>query len=96
VADYRLSGKAASDLAGIADYSLQQFGLERARSYRDDLLKAFVHIAHNPNLGSQISHISPDTRRLVTGSHIIYYRTRPDGLFIRRILHQSQDPLRHL
>ncbi|WP_349321474.1 type II toxin-antitoxin system RelE/ParE family toxin [Asticcacaulis sp. MM231] len=87
MADYRLSRKAEADLAAIADYSLQVFGIQRARSYRDDLLKAFAHIASNPNLGTYYGHIAPDTRRFVTGSHVIYYRMLPDGLLIRRILH---------
>ena len=33
MADYRLSGKAASDLDGIYEYTIVNFGLDQARNY---------------------------------------------------------------
>ena len=35
--DYRLTFRAESDLAQIADYTIEKFGIEQARRYRDVL-----------------------------------------------------------
>lgn len=96
MAKYTLSRKAEADLAAIIDFSLETFGIEQARIYYDSLIDALNHIADHPEIGMSFAHIKPNTRRLVHGSHVVYYRTDTSSVFIRRILHQSQDPMRHL
>ncbi|MCR6658195.1 MAG: type II toxin-antitoxin system RelE/ParE family toxin [Asticcacaulis sp.] len=96
MADYKLSRKAEADLRAIAAFTVDTFGIAQARTYRDGLLDAFIRISAHPEIGASLTHIFPDTRRLVHGSHIIYYRVTLSQIFVRRILHQSQDPLRHL
>ena len=39
---YRLSRLADHDLANIAEYTIQEFGIEQARRYRDTLEKCFL------------------------------------------------------
>ena len=94
--DYRLSRDAQIDLDKIADWGLDNFGMDRALSYRDSFVNAFERLARHNNLGSSFGHIRPDSRRLVHGSHVIYYKWIDEQIVIQRILHQSQDPLRHL
>ena len=48
MADFRLSERAASDLSGIADYTIQNFGIEQARRYRDGLVRSFRQLSDNP------------------------------------------------
>ena len=48
MADFRLSERAASDLSGIADYTIQDFGIEQARRYRDGLVRSFRQLSDNP------------------------------------------------
>ncbi|HTN40607.1 MAG TPA: type II toxin-antitoxin system RelE/ParE family toxin [Asticcacaulis sp.] len=96
MAKYVLSRKAEADLTAIVDFSLETFGIEQARLYYDGLINAFNRIAGHPQVGAAFDYIKPNTRRWVHGSHVIYYRMDASSVFIRRILHQSQDPLRHL
>lgn len=48
MADYRLTSLAETDLAGIADYTIQTLGIEQARRYRDSLETCFTNLAANP------------------------------------------------
>jgi toxin ParE1/3/4 len=96
MAEYKLSKKAEHDLAEIARYSLDTFGLKAAREYRNSLNSAFERLANNPDLGHPFVHKSRHTRRLMHESHAIYYRLRGRVIFIQRILHQNQDPMRRL
>ena len=52
MADHRLSARAESDLAGIADYTIKTFGIEQARRYRGDLEACFRTLAENPRWGA--------------------------------------------
>jgi len=51
MADFRLSSQADSDLGGIAIYTIENFGIEQARRYRDGLEAGFQNLADNPLLG---------------------------------------------
>ena len=46
--NYRLSRLAADDLEEIAEYTIERFGIEHARRYRDGLKTCFVQLANNP------------------------------------------------
>lgn len=70
MADYRLSSRAADDLAKIADYTIDNFGVEQARRYRDALEACFCHLAENPRLGRDAGEVAPDLRRHEHQSHI--------------------------
>ena len=94
--DYRLTSKAQLDLRKIADWGIDTFGIIKARTYRDSLNEAFARLALHRTLGESFGHLRPQLRRLVHGSHIIYYKLADEKIVIERILHQSQDPLRHL
>jgi len=96
MAKYRLSRDARKDIKDIADYSIDNFGRARASRYRDSLFSAIETIADHPEVGTNFSHIRPETRRLAHESHVIYYRITPSGIFVQRILHGAQDPARHL
>lgn len=90
----RLLKKAENDLATIADYTIQRFGIEQARQYRDGLFKAFEIIAEFPLIGSNQSHIKKNMRCHVHEFHSIYYRVDANEVIIYRILGPGEDPLR--
>ncbi len=96
MADYRLSSRADTDLAGIADYTLETFGIEQARRYRDGLDADFQILADNPLLGQSADHFAPQLRRLEHQSHVIFYVPKNYGALIVRILHTSMEASRHL
>lgn len=94
--NYRLSGDARQDIKKIADYSLENFGRDRAVRYRESLFSAIERLAQYPQIGSDFSHVQPGYRRLAHESHVIYYRITDPGIFVQRVLHAAQDPARHL
>ena len=53
-----LSSRAASDLAGIADYTIWQFGIGQARRYRNGLAGTFERVAENPQRGRDAGQLS--------------------------------------
>ena len=96
MAGYSLTEDADIDFAYIYERSQKDFGERQADKYALRLIDAFELLAERPRAGHDISHIKPDSRRLHHESHAIYYYIRDDEVVIQRILHQSQDPLRHL
>jgi toxin ParE1/3/4 len=51
MAAYSLSEKAVSDLDGIYEYAILNFGLEQARAYLLGLHECFQILADNPGIG---------------------------------------------
>ena len=96
MANYHLSKLADKDIANIASYTIQRFGINQARLYRDGLFKALEIIAEYPLIGSDQGHIKKNIRRFVHEFHSIYYRIDTNGIFIFRILGPGEDPLRNL
>ena len=95
-ASYALSSAAARDLAGIADYTIQNFGRDQAHRYRDSLNRAFELIAAHPRMGRDQSHLRQGYRRHSHASHVIFYRIVDEQIVVMRVLHSAQDPVRHL
>jgi toxin ParE1/3/4 len=91
MARVRLSCRASADLAEIADYTIERFGIEQARNYRGGIEQAFERLALHPEQGAGAEHLSPGLRRMGYKSHIIFYRVEGDGILIVRIPHQRMD-----
>lgn len=93
--DYRLSTRAAADLEHIANYTIEQFGIEQARRYRNGLEGCFATIALNPLLGRSAEALAPNLRRFEHGSHVVFYMPLSAGVLIVRVLHESMDAPSH-
>lgn len=91
MADLRLSRRAASDLAEIADYTIAEFGIEQARRYRDQLQACFQSLLANPQLGRSAEDVAPGLRRIRQQAHVVFFKVERDGLLIVRVLHHSMD-----
>lgn len=96
MADFRLSPHAEADLAEIADYTIETFGIEQARRYRDDPETCFGSLAGNPLLGRSAEWLSPGLRRFEHRSHAVFYTQEEANVLIVRILHAGMDAPRHL
>lgn len=96
MANYRLLKAAENDIANIADYTIQRFGLQQARSYSQGLFESLRIIAEYPFIGSDQAHIKKNIRRHVHEYHSIYYRVNDKGVTIYRILGRGEDPLHQL
>lgn len=96
MAELRLSRRAASDLAEIADYTISEFGIDQARRYRDQFQACFQSLLDNPQLGRSAEEVAPGLRRIRQQAHVVFYRVERDGLLIVRVLQHSMDFERHL
>ncbi|NCN83507.1 MAG: type II toxin-antitoxin system RelE/ParE family toxin [Sphingomonadales bacterium] len=91
MAELRLSRRAASDLAEIADYTIAEFGIDQARRYRDQLQACFRSLLDNPQLGRSAKEIAAGLRRIRQQAHVVFYTLGQDQLVIVRVLHHSMD-----
>lgn len=95
MAEIRLTSRAEADLAEIADYTIETFGIEQARRYRDEIEDCFLTIAESPRLGRSAEALSAGLRRIEHRSHVIFYLVDESGVLVVRILHSSMDAVRH-
>lgn len=96
MAEYRLSRRAAADLRAIAEYTIDQFGVAQARTYRDSLKSCFQELAQNSKMGRKAEQLAPSLRRFEHKSHIVFYTVENTGVYIVRILHSRMDVRRYL
>jgi toxin ParE1/3/4 len=94
--DFRLTSRAESDLAEIADYTIETFGIAQVRRYRDALETCFQTIADNPKSGRRADQLTPELRRYEHQSHVVFYLPEAQGALIVRVLHESRDFEQHL
>lgn len=95
MAAYSLSGKAVSDLDGIYEYTILNFGLEQAQAYLLGLHERFRILADNPVVGRSASQLAPKLRRHEYQSHVVFYLPKETGALIVRVLHSRMDAKRH-
>lgn len=93
---YRLSRLAVADLEEIAEYTIDRFGIEQARRYRDGLKTCFVQLANNLTIGRKAEQLKPGLRRFEHQSHVVFYISERESILIVRVLHTSMDVARHL
>ncbi len=92
MSSYRLTHKAAEDLASIYTFSFERFGESKADAYLMALEERFILLAQNPALGQRIDFIRSGYRRFRHVSHTIFYTADEEGVItIVRVLHSSQD-----
>ncbi len=93
-AEYRLTPAAARDLESIWLYTFEQWGIEQAHRYTDEIAAAFAQLASNPQLGTACDHIRKGYRRGRVGRHAIYFRITRYGIAVIRLLHERMDVAR--
>lgn len=90
MAKFRLTTRAVLDLSEIADFTIQSFGIEQARLYRDGFNNCFEALTKNPQLGRNAAEL------LGTRSLLIYLRQNPDAMNMIRQNHPRIDIKRSL
>lgn len=83
-----VSRAALRDLREIFAWTLEQFGRAQAERYLLMLRSRIAAADAQPTLGPRFEDAAPDIRRIVSGSHFIYYREVTSGIRVLRILHQ--------
>ncbi|WP_449280674.1 type II toxin-antitoxin system RelE/ParE family toxin [Leucobacter sp.] len=93
---YRLTPAARRDFSSIWDFTQESWDVRQAESYVTEIRAAIERIADDPGRGRACDEIREGYRRYGTGSHLLFYIERGEGVDVIRILHQRMDPTRHL
>jgi toxin ParE1/3/4 len=98
-----LSGAAENDLANIASWTAETFGVKQAEAYIEAILDTIDELSNGEPAGSKARdeiavgvrtlHMTKRGRR---GRHLLVYKVAPDLLMIIRILHDSMEVSRHV
>ena len=92
MAKFSVAKVAQADLREIARYTLERWGMDQSIQYSRALRTCFQLLAVNPALGRECKTISNGLRRHEQGKHTVFYRVKPGGVRIVRILHQQVIP----
>lgn len=85
-----------ADLKDIYQYGLRQWGQAQSDSYLENLKDHFWSLTEQPLMGIERPELLPGARSLPIESHTLFYRVSTDTVEIIRVLHDRQDPQRHL
>ena len=96
MAGYVLSPAAQADLEEIWDYTVRHWGVAQAERYTRDIQAACEAACDGILVGRSAEDIRAGYREIAVGSHVVYFRERPDTLEIIRILHRRMDVARRL
>lgn len=83
---------AVRDLRDIGRY-IARHAPERAISFTDELEQRCRDLGHQPERGRLVPQVGRDTRQLVHGSYLIFYRydEQRDEVVVLRFVHGSRD-----
>jgi len=95
---YRLSRQAEQTLEDIIGWTIDQFGIEQAVKYKNQLIKRLTSLAVNDILHGQSCNALLSSKRNAIdleyyreGQHFIIYRNTGDGIFVLDFVHGSRD-----
>lgn len=88
---YRLSPSAQKDLEKIWRYTCQEWGIEQAHKYVDELAGTFQLLAGSPKICHERPEFHPPVRIHIHQHHLIVYLIESDGILIVRVLHENMD-----
>ena len=92
---YRLSPLAQADLEDIWLYTLENWSLQQADRYQNEIMAAIEALAHGIKTGRPVD-IREGYFKYAAGSHFVFYRQSDSSLDVIRILHQRMDTEAHL
>ncbi len=91
---HTVSRPAQADLRGIARYTHDRWGVGQAVRYLQSLEACFQILAQSPGMGRPCDEVSPCLHRHEHGKHVVFYRLKPGGIRVVRVLHQQMLPIK--
>jgi toxin ParE1/3/4 len=91
-----LSRRAKSDLDSVRDYSVDNFGVDRAIAYIDAMEQVFRRLLSFPEIGAPHPALQDGVRSLSCQQHRIFYVIDGKTIRVLRILHHAMDTARLL
>ena len=96
MAKYQLTNEADLKIDEIYEYSILNFGLEKAQEYIIGMHDKFELLANNPSWGNDYGAVRTGLCRYEYVSHAIYFQETDYGILIVQILGGAQDPAQHI
>jgi plasmid stabilization system protein ParE len=89
--EYRLSERAAQDIADIYAYSLSHWGEDRADEYVESIYRALKKLAAHPGRNTSRHKRSTPFRMIAVRQHFALYEILNDEIIVLALMHQAQD-----
>lgn len=89
------SPAAAADLNSIWNYTAEDWGVDQADRYTDDIENICGCLARGEKQGRKAD-VREGYRKQAVGKHCVFFRMADAGIEVIRILHQHMDVERHL
>jgi toxin ParE1/3/4 len=86
-----ITPKAESDLTGIWLYTCEEWGIDQADKYLDQLEVGMKQLLNHPLLGANYAHVLPGYRRLQVEHHAVFYQVLEPEVLVVRVLHEDID-----
>jgi toxin ParE1/3/4 len=83
--------KAESDLIGIWVYTCEEWGVDQADRYLDQLEGGMKQLINYPSLGPDYTYVFPGYRRLQIEHHAVFYQALEPEVVVVRVLHEDMD-----
>ncbi len=83
--------KAESDLIGIWVYTCEEWDVDQADRYLEQLGAGMKKLIVYPLLGADYAHVLPGYRRLQVEHHAVFYQVREPEVLVVRVLHEDMD-----
>jgi toxin ParE1/3/4 len=93
---FELSRAAVADLNAIAEYTADRWGKEQTRVYLDALQARLTQLAYQPLIGRKRDELATGLLCFPFESHVVFYCATDFGIAVVRVLHERQDPFRHI
>ena len=90
MSEFRLSAEAEQDVAEMYRRGFWLFGERQADKFFNELFDLLDLIAQIPRSGRLAEDIYPDLRRAEFNPYVIFYLPRDYGIYVLRLLKQSQ------
>ena len=91
----KISELALEDLDNIWEYTVEEWSIEQANKYYNEIFSAIGKICENQDIGKPIDEVKKGHRRTNVKSHMIIYKVKRTTIYIDRILHQKMDIEKH-
>lgn len=91
-----LTPAAQNDLDGIYDYTFDEWGIDQAERYIDEIMDICDDLISGQKKGRDASLIRADYRSQLANSHVLFYKETTTEIAVMRILHQKQNFPDHL
>lgn len=88
--------KAEQDLLNIWLYTFENWGVNQADSYLDQIEGAIKSIAVHPNLGINVDKIRKTYKKYHVKQHIVFFKVTKTKIQVVRVLNNAMDYLHHL